>query len=1097
MANDKPTAVRMRKADSTKDEFHILEELSKPMASLSAGQIALWVYRTGPIIREVVLAGHAEPRTCSSATSTIIEAAKSLGDSVEWMLTCGAAHFRVSVDGSKKGPSRLGGAQPGAVMHDQQVLAQMIEEFTKLADETGLIQIMHRDWQELAGFRDRLRRPSSRAGTRIVLPDAGAQAIADYVPIIPDRSPDGQPLIFRFEGWDFDGPAFQAVADRHLRKVRREMLRDALRRRTRYRAWLKDWVERWIRELKELRQESAETIRIDVPGPIDEVEPQPENMDLGGFFKSRLREFVDESQEWPRRAAYQYARQPFATMESGELDKERMPESVNEIDFERGIAHTRAATAKDAFTLRERIMRNTPGLVSTCLRYIRRMDAIIKPYEDLRLWRHVGRDAQPSDRERTRKEKEAACVSEISRQIVIETMIRGWPSFYLDDKSDQKVFDAWAETCRPHMWSLMARQAAAAGVSIELLLEHNVVYDVRFDEDLGVTVQPLMLADNVSHAQVHGSRAGATAIVPLWQRHESRPIPPGVLSLGSNNRERAAALVEQARILVDGGDNDRAAAAGLLRMALACHGGEAGKRIVAEWSRRLGRESGKEFETAREMFYAKDLCSRSRFDEAKQHLDAYFAVEERPARCALVMNALCEMMAQSWWSEDDPAAELREFEAGIARSEALREYLGRELGKSLDAMSDAEFREGIAAKPHVEGTLREMSTLKQQIETLQKSVEEATKKRCELVERALKSPASVKREFPAVAAAASEAPEELRRFLELQCRAVPIDLEMVRRYGDLDKVVEMREVFLLLHRLSAIRHGLETDDAASRQGAMTNLRELSTAPWLPERAERDLKYLADEFKKGEWDRLLANQIDHALQSSMSVCYARIQELLGDLGRNPVPLSEPLATKVHIAQTIDGKYQQAFRALMGARVALGRATRYRWTVLDSDRRDLPPDARLQFNARKRTISLVSGGQEFPLVQASRLASGESDYVAAVVDDSDLLRRINPFAVSIADGLLAAEVDPRPEWHAWRLLMDEIGRELLFTMAVFSYEASPMPEYAPPRTPDGEEAENRFNQQQPRDTPMVDPSWAELGEWRALIGEKPSRSVLGAI
>ena len=62
----------------------------------------------GPVIREVILAGHAEHQTCSSATSAIIEAAKQLDDSVEYMLTCGAAYFRAKpgLDGYAGRPRR-------------------------------------------------------------------------------------------------------------------------------------------------------------------------------------------------------------------------------------------------------------------------------------------------------------------------------------------------------------------------------------------------------------------------------------------------------------------------------------------------------------------------------------------------------------------------------------------------------------------------------------------------------------------------------------------------------------------------------------------------------------------------------------------------------------------------------------------------------------------------------------------------------------------------------------------------------------------------------------------------------------------------------
>ena len=62
-----------------------------------------------------------------------------------------------------------------------------------------------------------------------------------------------------------------------------------------------------------------------------------------------------------------------------------------------GHAYGLSATVESV----ERITRNDPGLISTCLRYIRRMDTIIKPYEDLRLSQRQRRPDAAGKAERT------------------------------------------------------------------------------------------------------------------------------------------------------------------------------------------------------------------------------------------------------------------------------------------------------------------------------------------------------------------------------------------------------------------------------------------------------------------------------------------------------------------------------------------------------------------------------------------------------------------------------------------------------------------------------------------------------------------------
>jgi len=223
-----------------------------------------------------------------------------------------------------------------------------------------------------------------------------------------------------------------------------------------------------------------------------------------------------------------------------------------------------------------------------------------------------------------------------------------------------------------------------------------------------------------------------------------------------------------------------------------------------------------------------------------------------------------------------------------------------------------------------------------------------------------------------------------------------------------------------------------------------------------------------------------------------VCYTRIQDLLGDLTANAVPLAEPLATRIHIAQTVDGKYRKALEMMLGARVGLGRAIRRPWTVLDRELREMPPDGVLTFSPGKGEISVAADGRVVPLLKAPRLADGEADYLARIIADPETQRRVSRFAPSLAEGLLAVEVEPQPNWQCWRDAMRAVVDELLFTVALFGYEASPMPEYAPAREKRGEEMEQRLNSQTPRNKPELDLQWEDPGEWTGFVGPDPIRS-----
>ena len=1089
MAGVKQGEVWMRKADSTQDEFHLLEEVSKPFASLNAAQIALWVYR-GKIgeVRELVLAGHAESLTCSRATSALMEAVKKLDESTEWMLTCGAAFVRAK---RPAGGARSEG-DPGPI------LAETIAAMSELAEETGLVRIVERGWDELREFRRRYREHATGKGPRLVLPVADRVPLADYLPIIPARSTGGQPLVFHLEGWDFDCPAFQAVADLHLRRVRREMLRDALRRRTQYRSWLKEWVERWVRDLKSLRKSNADKVFMLTPGPIDESEPAPERapepVPVGAFLEERLQEFLDRSQDWHGLVAHLYGAWPFAGSESPDLDAPYTPDTVKVIDFETGDYRERPGQPGDETTHRERIMRHDPMMISECLRYIRRMDAIIAPYEDLRLWQRQSLE-QARRGNASRKQREAACVAEVSRRIVVETMIRGWPSFYLEDEEDQAVFDAWADEYRSHVWSIMNRQARAAGVAVDVLLEDNVVYDVRFDDDLGCAVQPLMLVDTVSHAQVHGGRAGASACVPMWPRRCVQAMPSEVMAVGATNCARAEAMVEKAKRLTTGPNADVPAAAACLRLALGCHPGKAGRRILEEWSRRLGRDTQAEFSRASEVVDAQQLWRRDRFEEAATRLQAHLAAEPRPARYVLALAALAEVVLQQGGEGARRlGGALADRREKVERYEALRENVSENLGAPPETLTRGELEAHVRTRPDAIRKLNDLGSLVEQIEKLDRKLEGLERQRADLVGKALSRPGSVRAQFPTLARAAEEAKAQLATALEDGHRALfpSMDEEMACRYGDAMNVVEMRTVFELLHRLGSTRRQVEVADRETRRRAMQDLKRLASDPWMPEGAVRDLRELVERFGSADWDLLLARQIGFAIEGAMWTCRIRIKDLLSELMRHTVPLAEPLTARIHITQTIDGKYQEALQMVFGATVALGRAIRQPWRVLETGLCDMPDDGAFEFVPREGVVVLNTEGRSVPLLQASGLEPEEADYLARIVADPGLPERVNRFASCLAEGLLAVEVEPRPCWLLWRDAMERAGRELLLTVALFSYEASPLPAFAPPMARRAKEAESRLDHQKPRDIPELDLDWADLGRWGELAGPNSVRT-----
>jgi hypothetical protein len=1105
---------RMRKADPFHADLHLLEELAKPRACVNGRRITIWVYRDGPHIREIILSGHAETRTCAAATSRIIEAASHLSGAVQWMLTCGAAYFRVAQQAEAPYTldsyiSRIMSGQPAgdvdmlrvlASAHEsdaQSILGDMIRALGELSEESGFVEIIERDWRGLERFRTDYRQRAGSPSAEITLPNPQSPGlVADFLPIVPGNNPEGKPLIFEFEGWDFDCPEFQSVADLHLRRLQRELLRDALRRRLIYRGWLKEWMEEWVPELRYLPENQAEEIILSVPPADYKPTSMPSPVPVSDFLRSHAATFVEKGQTWHKRQAAIYRELPFGQLSKAELDKPIRPSRIIEVDFERGQTRSREANETDrSFTMRERLMINQPQMISQCLLWIRRMDSIIKPYEE---WEKRGVNRRATLGE-SPEDRQIRLIEQISRQIVVETMVRGWPSFYLNDKEDQKVFENWAVKYRRHAWALIERQCRNAGVALDILLEDNVVYDVRFNDNLGCTIQPLMLIDESAHAQLHGASTGASAVVPLWAHSKPNPLPEDILRLGATNRERAASLVDKARRSATGPQADSTRAAEFLRLALACHPAEAGKLILQEWVQRIGRDTSDEFDTARSIVVARELAFGKRNAEAKEKVEEYLAVEPNPVPDAYIILALSELSPT-----DNRLIEFREtahlynrtLETYKALAESLKEVIDLLQGSGyLDRVVFQRLKD-IGKTPedltHLRILSEELDRLGKKLNGMESEMEEEIKRLRTLIETALKNPSAIRKKHPGLALAAEKAREELREVLQNNCQYKESEA-MFRRYGDTPKMIEARGIFDVLYALLLLRYRIGKDPNSTRLQSLEEMKRLAQSLWVSEAIKSDLRTLAGEFgeEKGPWDRLQTDTIRSIIYAAALSCHSMIQGLLSDRTVAGLSMKESILTRIHLTQVLDRKYNQALNALLEASVPLGISISKVWKTLNHDLTAIPHTASFGFYPGTGTVSLNTSESSLPLIQCEGMTAEEISYVATIINDPDLPFRISPLASCVATGLLAVHVEPRQDWRIWRGAMQAIRREMLIALSEFGYEACLMPESSPPEADTSDDFEERMNKQVPRQAPSSDWKWEELSNWQGFINSSVKR------
>lgn len=1078
----------IRKAESTERIVQVAEELSKPPACVTASSITVWVYRDitrfPPLIREVVVSGHAEQSTCKRATAALIDAAKSLSGDVEWMLIAGAGYFRVNVVKESAIPTfadLLAGNVPGLARTDQGFLEQMVTDLRKIAAETGLLELVDpAAYEDLVQLRKGFQAQGTPGRTEVKLPTGErATPAAAFMPIVPHGK--SAPLKFHLEGWDFDSPVFQQVADLHLRTLQRDLLADSLHRLRVYRSWLEESVKHLAERLLYLPKDQALNVSITVPGEEPGM-ASAQSVLFVDFLKKHVGQFISKEARWHKLVLYRLNFATYGRMKAEDLDRKRIPDEVMVYDPNTLQKVPRRGTEADASSLRDQITKNAPSMVSGWLGYIRSMQRIVAPYQNLRVKRGP---------ERGKGDQEAALLDEISRRIVLESMVRGWPPVFLEE-GDRSVFAQWAEQAREPIWRLMNQQAAEQGISPEILLEENVIYDVRFNDELGCSLQPLMLVDQTNHAWLRGGKSvGANASIPLWNRSTPVGFSEEILGLGTTNTQRAHALVGFAAQFPE-----PSAVAVYLKAAMACHPAEGGFAILDEWRRRLGRPTEFEFILARHAVQAREFYLRGRYAEAASALDEYLACSGDLLPEAWGLRALCQLQAGH-----QSMAKLR---VNFMRQENLRERVEaleptfEKLKSNPQSLTQLEIDQLTA--------LDKLSKqLNQELESARALQKEEFGLVRELVARALASPPSVKDEYPSLSHAAGLIPSFFRPMVAAELEdSSPNRLEFTAewnaRYGAARIAIEAQGLLELSDEIALAIYFVKEGQEEEREKAFQLIDGLTRRLWLTDAAESKLHAFVDDVRdylaphtKGvllgrdptkKWDSWLIATVGNLLEGALGDCLQEIHSRLriDDVTRH-CGFAESWETQIHLRQVYLRNYREAFNMLIEPVVTFGRATGP-WTVLDAGLQAPPAGSQLQFFGAQGRIDLVTPeASRIPLLQAEDPGDLECGYVADLVDG--LLENRAFLAPNLASSLLDAVVKPSPRFKIWAEAMTMVRRELLFAISNYSFRASLLPDADPKFTEAGKKRYAERDCLEPYSDVQVDWQWKNRGSWARFV------------
>ena len=1075
----------------TTHEPSMVEELAKPPSCVEASLITVWVYRDGKQvgrhpIQEVVVMGHAEPFTCKRATAALIDAAKGLSNNVDWMLTAGAGFIRVKQTVEAASAPSLedlmgglfGSSFPSPLSPDQKVLEDLVTELSRIAEDTGLLALRIADLEQLHQFRKRFSGSGSKPS--INLPTGEWETpVADLVPIVPKGK--STPVKFHLEGWDFDTPEYQQVADRHLRTMQRELLADSLRRLRVYQGWLEEAVKSLAGKLRILPKPEARGVTIVVPNEGD----LPLRVPFLEFLDKHIGKFVDGG--WSTALAHHFRTASFGMMTETELDTKQIPPIVQVYDPNTLQIVKRAGTEEDASTPRQQATENAPGMVSNWLVYIKRMQAIVAPYQNLRI---------KSGTKQT--DAEAALLDNISRQLVIETMVRDWPPLFLDEE-DREVFHEWAAQVRKPIWKIMNEQVTAQGVAPEILLEENVIYEVCLNDDLGCTLQPFMVVDGTNHAWLRSyPNVGANVSIPLWNRFQTRSVPKSVLGLGLTNTQRAHALVELAAK-----SDDVSEIANQLRQALSCHPAEGGFAILEEWRKRLGRSTAEEFDLAKCAVEGHEYFCLGRFDEALKVFEKYLKLEPDPQDEVWAFVALCELQRASSTQKNLRLHYRRQLHL-MDRAEKLRPALDKlqaTMGAGLNQLEARQIE-------LLEQAAKRIDQARDSEEARAKEVQSVR----EWIGQALTSPESVADAFPYLARAAQLVPAILKS-VELAEDTMP-NVQLSRgwqgRYGAARVAVEASGLLELGREIGEVLHLVKEGGEVERQEAFDRVEKLVDRLWLTDVAETRLRAFVDDVSaylssssnvlisrqtmgrdsKKQWDAWLVAMVSSLLEDSLSDC---LRELQGRLRLDSVTLECSLAetweTQIHIRQVFLRGYEEAFKMLIEPVVTFGRS-QCKWEIVDSSVTDAPPGSRLEIDRISGQVFLATLDSRISLLRAVNASEIDWDYLEATLEG--LLEKKATLPTTLARAVHDAVVVPDAPFQLWTSAMKVIRRELIYALSNYDFRASLFP--SPPRFKSA--AGKKKYEQKDRSIPVVgvevDWEWKDLGFWAPLLQNPPEKA-----
>lgn len=588
---------RMPKANE-QESFHLVEKLGEPTSSVNGTLATVWVYRKDGQITRLILTGHSNLPVCREISAKMFTALIELAGKVTSALFVPGA-FEVSVNPTAlpqpillqtSSPSPFG-ALPPQYVRLAGPLDELFEQLGKVRNDTGLVEIREMGEQgnnnleaEVLQCIDRYQK-TGEAKVYFRARDAEPAGIA-LLPVFDLAQSNAKPLSVDLPLSMFGERDLNSLMKIQHESLINEITGDARRRKQVY----EEWMEKDKRDLQQIAHQVIGEIATNVStkqmmGIIEDLIEQtaramkaaPTNVTMDGLaqFLSQqkqvaarisVRKLIEthihklhlSDSQWENRSA------PF---------KERMlPIQGSRNYLEATIGETGQILGH--ISMLELVEGHLPGLIQSDTEWISRMDELLNKYDK---------------RDHVRE----ARIETINLATMLDSFLRGWPSYFLEGERAQEAYRRWCKNNRERVWREIHSKLRATSCRIDPLLADNMVFHVDRLDNGSVRIKPLFITTDKDLMFVLSKSIGLVNYIYPWQYRKrvwvsGKSIPP---TLNSRRSEQ---------LCISGIDNlnvgNTEAALACFREALNAHPVAGTVGIFSSYWKACGRDSHRDFE---------------------------------------------------------------------------------------------------------------------------------------------------------------------------------------------------------------------------------------------------------------------------------------------------------------------------------------------------------------------------------------------------------------------------------------------------------------------------------------------------------------------